>query len=67
MREFQFPSFSNLPSSMLPNEQQQEAADKLVRMLDLAPTGREEVLQPNLTPNPGLEVLPLLTICILLS
>ncbi|KAL8500243.1 hypothetical protein ACS0TY_020010 [Phlomoides rotata] len=55
VREFQFPSFSSLPSSMQPNEQQQEAADKLVQMLDLAPTGKEEVLQPNLTPNPGLE------------
>lgn len=56
IREFQFPSFSNLPSSMQPNEQQQEAADKLVQMLDLAPTGKE-VLRPDLTPNPVLEVL----------
>ncbi|KAI3444684.1 hypothetical protein Pfo_001349 [Paulownia fortunei] len=55
VREFQFPSFSNLPSSMQPNEQQQEAADKLVQMLDLAPTGKEEALQPNFTPNPVLE------------
>ncbi|KAK4476526.1 hypothetical protein RD792_015682 [Penstemon davidsonii] len=55
VREFQFPSFSNLPSSMQPNQQQQEAADKLVQMLDLAPTGTEEALQPNLTPNPVLE------------
>ncbi|CAA2957538.1 ATP-dependent DNA helicase 2 subunit KU80 [Olea europaea subsp. europaea] len=54
IREFQFPSFSNLPSSMQPNEQQQEAADKLVQMLDLAPTGKE-VLRPDLTPNPVLE------------
>lgn len=51
---------------MQPNEQQQDAADKLVQMLDLAPTSKEEALQPNLTPNPVLEVLPLLTICILL-
>ncbi|CAA0842662.1 ATP-dependent DNA helicase 2 subunit KU80 [Striga hermonthica] len=55
VREFQFPSLSNLPSSMQPNAQQQEAADKLVQMLDLAPPGREEALQPNLTPNPVLE------------
>ncbi|KAL8062512.1 hypothetical protein ABFS82_02G151300 [Erythranthe guttata] len=55
VREFQFPSLSKLPSSMQPNEKQQEAADKFVEMLDLAPTGREEVLQPNLTPNPVLE------------
>ncbi|KAL3814909.1 hypothetical protein ACJIZ3_016177 [Penstemon smallii] len=55
VREFQFPSFSNLPSSMQPNQQQQEAADKLVQMLNLAPTGTEEALQPNLTPNPVLE------------
>lgn len=55
VREFQFPSFSNLPSSMQPNERQQEAADKLVQLLDLAPAGKEEVLQPNLTPNPMLE------------
>ncbi|KAK6162483.1 hypothetical protein DH2020_002324 [Rehmannia glutinosa] len=55
VREFQFPSFSNLPLSMQPNEQQQEAADKLVQMLDLAPIGKEEALQPYLTPNPVLE------------
>ncbi|KAK4411285.1 ATP-dependent DNA helicase 2 subunit KU80 [Sesamum angolense] len=55
VREFQFPSFSNLPPSMQPNEQQQQAADKLVQMLDLAPSGKEEALQPNLTPNPVLE------------
>ncbi|KAL6569394.1 ATP-dependent DNA helicase II subunit 2 [Orobanche minor] len=55
VREFQFPSFKNLPSSMQPNEQQQEAADNLIQMLDLAPNGKEEALQPNLTPNPVLE------------
>ncbi|XP_057807404.1 ATP-dependent DNA helicase 2 subunit KU80 isoform X2 [Salvia miltiorrhiza] len=55
VREFQFPSFSNLPSSMQPNKQQQEATDKLVQMLDLAPAGKEEILPPNLTPNPVLE------------
>lgn len=60
VREFQFPSFSNLPSSMQPNEQQQDAADKLVQMLDLAPADGEEVLPPDLTPNPALEVLSLL-------
>ncbi|KAK1394041.1 ATP-dependent DNA helicase 2 subunit KU80 [Heracleum sosnowskyi] len=55
VREFQFPSFSNLPSSMLPNNEQQEAADNLVKMLELAPTGKAECLQPEFTPNPVLE------------
>lgn len=57
VREFQFPSFSNFPVSWQPNEQQQEAADNLVKMLDLAPSGKVEILQPELTPNPALEVL----------
>ena len=57
VREFQFPSFNNFPVSWQPNEQQQEAADNLVKMLDLAPSGKEEALQPNFTPNPVLEVL----------
>jgi hypothetical protein len=56
IREFQFRSFSNLPSSSQPTEEQQEAADSLVKMLDLAPPGRE-VLKPEFTPNPMLEVL----------
>ncbi|XP_075074046.1 ATP-dependent DNA helicase 2 subunit KU80-like [Nicotiana tabacum] len=55
VREFQFPSFINLPSSMQPNEKQQEAADKLVQMLDLAPTGKQEILPPDFTTNPVLE------------
>ncbi|KAF9618590.1 hypothetical protein IFM89_002285 [Coptis chinensis] len=55
VREFQFPSFSKFPPSWLPNERQQEAADKLVMMLDLAPPGKEEVLLPDFTPNPVLE------------
>lgn len=41
---------------MQPTHQQQEAADKLVRMLDLAPNGEEEALQPDFTPNPVLDV-----------
>uniref|UniRef100_A0A1D1Z9U1 ATP-dependent DNA helicase 2 subunit KU80 n=1 Tax=Anthurium amnicola TaxID=1678845 RepID=A0A1D1Z9U1_9ARAE len=49
-----FPSFSSFPSSWQPNEQQQEVADNLVKMLDLAPTGNE-ILMPDLTPNPVLE------------
>jgi len=56
IREFQFRSFSSLPSSSQPTEEQQEAADNLVKMLDLAPPGRE-VLKPEFTPNPMLEVL----------
>lgn len=55
VREFQFPSFSNLPASWQPNEEQQEAADNLVKMLDLAPSGSRETLLPDLTPNPVLE------------
>jgi ATP-dependent DNA helicase 2 subunit 2 len=55
VREFQFPSFNNFPASWQPNEQQQEAADNLVKMLDLAPSGKEEALQPEFTPNPVLE------------
>lgn len=55
VREFQFPSFDSFPQSWLPNEQQQEAADNLVKMFDLAPAGEEEALQPDITPNPILE------------
>ncbi|GFY94271.1 Ku80 family protein [Actinidia rufa] len=55
VREFQFSSFSSFPLSWQPNEQQQEAADNLVKMLDLAPTGKEEALKPEFTPNPVLE------------
>ncbi|XP_042501367.1 ATP-dependent DNA helicase 2 subunit KU80 isoform X1 [Macadamia integrifolia] len=55
VREFQFPSFRSFPSSWQPNEQQQEAADNLVKMLDLAPTGKEEALHTDFTPNPVLE------------
>ncbi|RYR72058.1 hypothetical protein Ahy_A02g006247 isoform E [Arachis hypogaea] len=52
VREFQFPSFSNFPAPIQPNEQQLEAAANLVKMLDLAPQGKEEVLLPDFTPNP---------------
>ncbi|XP_062091522.1 ATP-dependent DNA helicase 2 subunit KU80 [Humulus lupulus] len=55
VREFQFPSFSNLPTSMQPTEQQQEAADRFVQMFDLAPSDKEEALLPEFTPNPVLE------------
>ncbi|KAF5184738.1 Atp-dependent dna helicase 2 subunit ku80 [Thalictrum thalictroides] len=55
VRDFRFPSFSKFPSSWQPNEQQQDAADKLVMMLDLAPPGKEEALQADFTPNPVLE------------
>ncbi|WOK98096.1 ATP-dependent DNA helicase 2 subunit KU80 isoform X3 [Canna indica] len=54
VREFQFPSFSNFPSCQ-PDEQQQEVADDLVRMLDLAPSDTKEVLQADFTANPVLE------------
>lgn len=55
VREFQFPSFTNFPASWLPNEQQLEAAANLIKALDLAPHGKEEVLLPNFTPNPVLQ------------
>ncbi|KAJ6328462.1 hypothetical protein OIU77_010201 [Salix suchowensis] len=55
VREFQFPSFSSFPASWQPNEQQQEAADNLVKMLDLAPSAKQEALLPDFTPNPILE------------
>lgn len=55
VREFQFPSFSSFPASWQPNEQQQEAADNLVKMLDLAPSAKQEALLPDFTPNPVLE------------
>lgn len=55
VREFQFPSFQNLPLPWQPNEQQQKAADNLVEILDLAPYGKGEALQPDFTPNPVLE------------
>jgi len=54
--KFQFPSFSRLPSLSQPTEEQQKAADNFVSMLNLAPSGRE-VLEPEFTPNPMLEVL----------
>ena len=56
IRDFPFRSFSSLPPSSQPTEEQQEAADNLVKMLDLAPPGREEILRPDFTPNPMLEV-----------
>ncbi|KAJ4727118.1 ATP-dependent DNA helicase 2 subunit KU80 [Melia azedarach] len=55
IREFQFPSFNNFPMLWQPNEKQQEAADILVKMLDLAPSGKPETLLPEFTPNPVLE------------
>ncbi|XP_027922087.1 ATP-dependent DNA helicase 2 subunit KU80 [Vigna unguiculata] len=55
VREFQFPSFSNFPASWQPNEQQLEAAANLIKTLDLAPHGQEEVLLPDFTTNPVLE------------
>ncbi|KAL6909598.1 hypothetical protein ACP4OV_001879 [Aristida adscensionis] len=54
IREFQFRSFNSLPPSSRPTDEQQEAADNLVKMLDLAPPGRE-ILKPEFTPNPMLE------------
>ncbi|CAH2035998.1 unnamed protein product [Thlaspi arvense] len=55
VREFPFPSFSRFPASWKPDEQQQAVADDLVKMLDLTPSDKEEVLKPELTPNPVLQ------------
>ena len=70
MREFQFPYFTNFPASWQPNEQQLEGAANLVKSLDLAPHGKEEVLLPDFTPNPVLEVPILLfshfLVCVLI-
>ncbi|KAK9103571.1 hypothetical protein Sjap_020825 [Stephania japonica] len=55
VREFQFRSFSGLPASCQPNQQQEEASDKLVMMLDLAQPEKPEDLRPDFTPNPVLE------------
>ncbi|KAL1214123.1 ATP-dependent DNA helicase 2 subunit KU80 [Cardamine amara subsp. amara] len=55
VREFPFPSFNKLPSSWKPDDQQQAVADNFVKMLDIAPSATEEVLKPDLTPNPVLQ------------
>ncbi|KAM0886195.1 hypothetical protein ACQ4PT_029879 [Festuca glaucescens] len=55
VREFQFCFVSKLPPSSQPTGEQQEATDNLVKMLDLAPPGREEILRSDFTPNPMLE------------
>ncbi|XVF26321.1 hypothetical protein REPUB_Repub14bG0006100 [Reevesia pubescens] len=55
VREYQFHSFNSFPASWQPNEQQQTVADELVQMLNLAPSGKEEALLPEFTPNPVLE------------
>ncbi|GAU38607.1 hypothetical protein TSUD_266470, partial [Trifolium subterraneum] len=54
VREFQFPSFSSFPASCQPNKQQLESAANFIKMLDLAPDGKKEVLLPDFTPNPVL-------------
>lgn len=56
MREFRFTSFSSMPESLQPSCEQQEAAYNLVRMLDLSPSEDEELLQPEQTINPVLQV-----------
>ncbi|PNY13475.1 ATP-dependent DNA helicase 2 subunit ku80-like protein [Trifolium pratense] len=52
VREFQFPSFSSFPALCQPNKQQLESAANFIKMLDLAPDGKKEVLLPDFTPNP---------------
>eukprot|EP00249_Psilotum_nudum_P019619 c27344_g1_i2 orf=370-2505(-) len=55
VREFPFTSFDSFPPSMQPSESQQAVADNLVKMLDLAPPGKEETLIPERTLNPVLQ------------
>ncbi|KAK4748028.1 hypothetical protein SAY87_014614 [Trapa incisa] len=56
IREFTFPSFSNLPASVQPDDDQQLATDNFVQMLDLGPSNnQQEELLPDFTPNPVLE------------
>jgi ATP-dependent DNA helicase 2 subunit 2 len=57
VREFQFPSFSSFPASCQPNKQQLESAANFIKMLDLAPDGKKEILLPDFTPNPVLAVV----------
>ncbi|KAH1247364.1 ATP-dependent DNA helicase 2 subunit KU80 [Glycine max] len=45
----------NIVASWQPNGQQLEATANLIKKLDLAPHGQEEVLLPDFTPNPVLE------------
>ncbi|MCO5563840.1 hypothetical protein L7F22_017489 [Adiantum nelumboides] len=54
-REFPFTSLDNLPSTMQPSASQQEAADRLVKLFDLAPEKQEERLLPERTINPVLQ------------
>lgn len=57
IREFQFPSFINFPASLQPNDDQQQATDNFVKMLNLGPSDdHQEELLPDFTPNPVLEV-----------
>ncbi|OMO73292.1 hypothetical protein CCACVL1_17353 [Corchorus capsularis] len=54
VREYQFPSLSSFPASCQPNEEQQKAADEFVQMLSLVPSGKQEAMLPEFTPNPVL-------------
>ena len=56
-REFPFTPLDSLPPSMQPNDSQQEAADNLVKMFDLSPSDHEEILLPERTLNPVLQVI----------
>lgn len=56
MRDYVFASFNDLPAPQQPTSVQQEAADALVQMMDLAPPSLEEMLRPERTVNPVLQV-----------
>ncbi|KAG6547300.1 hypothetical protein Mapa_011237 [Marchantia paleacea] len=55
LREFAFASFKDRPSTQQPTRLQQEAADALVQMMELAPYPGEEFLMPERTANPVLQ------------
>lgn len=55
-REFPFSSLDTLPLNLQPSLSQQEAADNFVKLFDLAPSDQEEILLPERTLNPVLQV-----------
>lgn len=54
-REFPFTPLDSWPPHMQPSDSQQEAANTLVKMFDLAPGGEGEMLLPERTLNPVLQ------------
>lgn len=61
VREYPFLALADQPESKQPSLEQMDLAEQLVQTLDLAPDGGEELLLPEATPNPTLEVRLLAT------